>query len=93
MRMRMSMSPAGRLCRLRHRCAHRCVSLALPGLRNQLPEPEHLCPAAEAGLHAAPGGGLAVAGVVLQYIALLRASAPAEWVWREMAAIADMKFR
>jgi secreted Zn-dependent insulinase-like peptidase len=47
----------------------------------------------DAGLHAGPGLGLAVVALVFAYIKLLRAAGPQEWVWRELKAIADMRFR
>jgi secreted Zn-dependent insulinase-like peptidase len=47
----------------------------------------------EAGLNAGPGLGLAPVGLLFQYLSLLRAAGPQEWVWREIKAISDMKFR
>eukprot|EP00873_Tetraselmis_striata_P042477 jgi/Tetstr1/462741/TSEL_000701.t1 len=46
----------------------------------------------EAGLAAAPGAGLAVAGVVFQYIKMLKEAGPQRWVYDELKAIADMRF-
>jgi nardilysin len=47
----------------------------------------------EAGLEAGPGLGLAVIGLVFEYLDLLRSSGPQEWIWREQKAIHEMKFR
>jgi secreted Zn-dependent insulinase-like peptidase len=47
----------------------------------------------EAGLAAAPGGGLAAAGLVFEYLGMLRAAGAQRWAWDEMALIAGMKFR
>ncbi len=46
-------------------------------------------------LPAAPsaGGGLAVVGLLFEYLALLRAAGPQRWAYDEMAAIGAMKFR
>ncbi|KAG2448487.1 hypothetical protein HYH02_006378 [Chlamydomonas schloesseri] len=48
----------------------------------------------EKGLGAGPGGcGLAVAALVFAYINMLRAAGPQEWVWEEMKAMAEMRWR
>jgi uncharacterized SAM-binding protein YcdF (DUF218 family) len=39
------------------------------------------------------GGGLAVVGLLFEYLALLRAAGPQRWAYDEMAAIGAMKFR
>ena len=39
------------------------------------------------------GAGLAVIGLLFEYIALLRAAGPQRWAYDEMAAIGNMKFR
>eukprot|EP00892_Ulva_mutabilis_P011819 jgi/Ulvmu1/9009/UM005_0100.1 len=45
------------------------------------------------GLHAGPGLGLAVVQLLCQYLHMLKAAGPQEWVWRESKLIADCKFR
>jgi nardilysin len=47
----------------------------------------------EAGLAAGEGAGLAVARLVFEYLALLRAAGPQRWAWDELAAMGAMKFR
>eukprot|EP00884_Botryococcus_braunii_P020235 jgi/Botrbrau1/6896/Bobra.67_3s0015.1 len=47
----------------------------------------------EAGLAASPGGGLAVVGLLFDYIALLRREGPQAWVYEEMRATSEMRFR
>ncbi|KAI8472962.1 MAG: Metalloenzyme, LuxS/M16 peptidase-like protein [Monoraphidium minutum] len=47
----------------------------------------------EAGLNAGPGMGLAPVGLLFQYLRLLQQAGPQEWVWRELKAISDFKFR
>ena len=47
----------------------------------------------EAGLDAGPGLGLAPAGLLFAYMRALAAGGPQEWVWRELKAISDFKFR
>ncbi|MEW5302568.1 MAG: hypothetical protein WDW38_002287 [Sanguina aurantia] len=47
----------------------------------------------EAGLAEGAGCGLAVVDLVFQYLAMMRAEGPQEWVWQEMKAIADMRFK
>ncbi|KAG2444954.1 hypothetical protein HXX76_001690 [Chlamydomonas incerta] len=48
----------------------------------------------EKGLAAGPGGcGLAVAALVFAFINMLRRAGPQEWVWQEMRAMADMRWR
>ncbi|CAL8470131.1 g9673 [Coccomyxa elongata] len=47
----------------------------------------------EAGLHAAPGFGLATVGPLFGYLRMLRTVGPQRWVFDELAAIADLKFR
>ena len=46
-----------------------------------------------AGLHAEPGLGLAAVAVLFQYLHMLKAARPQEWVWRESKLISDCKFR
>jgi secreted Zn-dependent insulinase-like peptidase len=47
----------------------------------------------DAGLAAGPGGGLGPVGLMFRYLALLAASEPQQWVYQELAAISDMKWR
>lgn len=47
----------------------------------------------EAGLHAEPGLGLATVAMLFQYLHMLEAAGPQEWVWRESKLISDCKFR
>ncbi|KAL4440115.1 hypothetical protein ABPG75_003116 [Micractinium tetrahymenae] len=47
----------------------------------------------EAGLAAGPGCGLAAAGLLFKYLAMLRSAGPQRWAYDELAAIAQMRFR
>lgn len=47
----------------------------------------------EAGLQAGPGCGLAAAGLLFEYLGMLRAAGPQRWAYDEQAAIAQMRFR
>lgn len=46
-----------------------------------------------AGLYAGPGLGLAAVSLLFQYLQMLEAAGPQEWVWRESKLISDCKFR
>lgn len=46
-----------------------------------------------AGLHAGPGLGLAAVRLLFQYLQMLKAAGPQEWVWQESKLISDCKFR
>lgn len=47
----------------------------------------------EAGLAAGPGFGLAVVELVFKYLRMIREAKPQEWVYDELKAIGEMKFR
>jgi secreted Zn-dependent insulinase-like peptidase len=47
----------------------------------------------EAGLAAGPGLGLAVVDLMFEYLAMLEATGPQEWVFQELKSIANMKFQ
>lgn len=46
-----------------------------------------------AGLHAGRGLGLAAVDLLFQYLQMLEAAGPQEWVWQESKLISDCKFR
>lgn len=47
----------------------------------------------DAGLMAGPGFGLAPVMMIFQYLKMLRNQEPQEWVFEELKAIGEMKFR
>lgn len=49
-----------------------------------LPPPQVNITLTEAGLAAGEGFGLAAVELLFQYLAMLRAAGPQEWVWQEL---------
>ncbi|KAL0048825.1 hypothetical protein WJX82_000128 [Trebouxia sp. C0006] len=47
----------------------------------------------EAGLNAEPGNGLAPMGLLFQFLSLLKEAGPQQWVFDELANIAQMRFK